>query len=157
VDAPYLFADAFAYLVAGRGSLDDLNARLALRGGAPVTLERFRPNVVIADLPAYEEDHVRSFALPVNAATLRVVKPCARCTVPGVDPDTGEATTEVPDLLAGYRGREAGGTRGEAGGVMFGVNAVAEHAQPPGRDAWGGPEWPLVRQGDPVDVTLAFD
>jgi hypothetical protein len=36
--------------------------------------------------------------------------------VPGVDPETGEVSTEVPDALAVFRGTPDG--------VMFGVNAI---------------------------------
>lgn len=133
VSAPYKFADAFALLVTAQASLDDLNARLLKQGHAAVTMDRFRPNLVLDGLPAYEEDYVRS--LRSGGALLRVVKPCARCTVPGVDPASGEASDVVPDLLASYRRRE--------GGVMFGVNAIVVE----GAGAW-------LRVGDEVDVEL---
>lgn len=132
-DAPYKFADAFALLVTGQASLDDVNAKLAERGHAAIAMERFRPNIVLDGLPAFEEDYVKT--LRVDGAELRVVKPCARCTVPGVDPATGEASSVVPDLLATYRRRE--------GGVMFGVNAIV---------AEGAGTWLAV--GDEVEVEL---
>jgi uncharacterized protein len=112
--APYKFADAFAVLVTNQASLDDLNQRLAAQGQDPVTLERFRANVVLEGLDAYEEDYLKT--LRIGDITLRVVKRCARCTVPGVDPATGVASSIVPDLLATYRRTEDG--------VMFGVNAI---------------------------------
>ncbi len=96
-EAPYKFADAFPLLVTSEASLADLNARLRKRGAAPVDMQRFRPNLVLAG-----------------------IKPCARCSVPGVDPATGEHSSIVPDLLATYRGR----TSGEPQGVMFGINAI---------------------------------
>ncbi len=114
VDAPYKFADAFPLLIIGRASLADVNVRLAQNGAVPVTMARFRPNLVFDGLAEYEEDYVES--LRRDGVVLRPVKPCARCTVPGVDPMTGEASTVVPDLLATYRGRD--------NGVMFGVNAI---------------------------------
>lgn len=132
-DAPYKFADAFALLVTGQASLDDFNARLARQGHAAIAMERFRPNVVLDGLPAFDEDYVKT--LRVDGATLRVVKPCARCTVPGVDPATGEASSVVPDLLATYRRRE--------NGVMFGVNAIVVE----GAGAW-------LAVGDDVEVEL---
>lgn len=132
-DAPYKFADAFALLVTGQASLDDFNARLARQGHAAIAMERFRPNVVLDGLPAFDEDYVKT--LRVDGATLRVVKPCARCTVPGVDPATGEASNVVPDLLATYRRRE--------NGVMFGVNAIVVE----GAGAW-------LAVGDEVEVEL---
>lgn len=112
--APYKFADAFAILVTNQASLDDLNQRLAATNNAAVTMARFRPNLVLEGLPAYEEDFIKT--LRIGDVTLRAVKRCARCTVPGVDPATGVASTVVPDLLATYRNTDAG--------VMFGVNAI---------------------------------
>lgn len=112
--APYKFADAFAVLVANQASLDDFNQRLAAQGGAPVTMTRFRPNVVLEGLGAYEEDYLKT--LRIGDILMRVVKRCARCTVPGVDPATGIGSSVVPDLLATYRGTDDG--------VMFGVNAI---------------------------------
>lgn len=132
-DAPYKFADAFALLITSSASLADLNARLANAGHAAVGMERFRPNLVLGGVEQYEEDFLAS--LQVGQARLQVVKPCARCTVPGVDPATGEASSVVPDLLATYRGREAG--------VMFGVNAIVA--------AGAGS---VLRVGDQVELTL---
>jgi uncharacterized protein len=112
--APYKFADAFAVLVTNQASLDDLNRRLAATGAAPATMTRFRPNLVLEGLAAYEEDYIKT--LRIGDVTLRAVKRCARCTVPGVDPDTGIESNVIPDLLATYRRTDDG--------VMFGVNAI---------------------------------
>ena len=114
--APYKFADAFALLIASTASLADLNARLAKRGMAPVGIERFRPNIVLEGIDAFEEDYVERLAL--GDAELRVVKPCVRCSVPNVDPATGDAATEPGDTLAIYR------YNAHAGGITFGVNAI---------------------------------
>ncbi len=138
-DAPYKFADAFPLLVTGEASVADLNARLAKANQPAVGMERFRPNIVLAGLDAYEEDYVRQLRL--GDATLRLVKPCARCSVPGVDPATGEASTIVPDLLATYRAR----TQGEPQGVMFGVNGIVV--------AGAGA---TLRVGDAVEAELAL-
>ena len=46
------FADGYPILVIGRGSLDDLNARLAARGRPALPMNRFRPNLVVAGLAA---------------------------------------------------------------------------------------------------------
>jgi uncharacterized protein YcbX len=112
--APYKFADAFAVLVTNQASLDDLNRRLVATGAAPATMTRFRPNLVLEGLAAYEEDYIRT--LRIGDVTLRAVKRCARCTVPGVDPDTGIESNVIPDLLSTYRRTDDG--------VMFGVNAI---------------------------------
>eukprot|EP00195_Chlamydomonas_chlamydogama_P008123 CAMPEP_0202902306 /NCGR_PEP_ID=MMETSP1392-20130828/16780_1 /ASSEMBLY_ACC=CAM_ASM_000868 /TAXON_ID=225041 /ORGANISM="Chlamydomonas chlamydogama, Strain SAG 11-48b" /LENGTH=238 /DNA_ID=CAMNT_0049589055 /DNA_START=34 /DNA_END=746 /DNA_ORIENTATION=- len=46
------FADAYPVLAASQSSLADLNSRLA----APLTMDRFRPNVVVAGSGPWEED-----------------------------------------------------------------------------------------------------
>jgi len=112
--APYKFADAFAILITNRASLEDLNRRLEATGAAPASMVRFRPNIVLEGLDAYEEDYIRT--LRIGPVTLRAVKRCARCSVPGVDPSTGIASTLIPDTLASYR------RTGD--GVMFGMNAI---------------------------------
>ena len=114
--APYKFADAFALLIASTASLTDLNARLDKRGMAAVSLERFRPNIVLDGVDAFEEDYVERVTL--GDAELKVVKPCVRCSVPNVDPATGVPSTEPGDTLALYR------DNARAGGITFGVNAI---------------------------------
>jgi len=134
--APYKFADAFALLVASTASLADLNSRLARRNIAPVGIERFRPNIVLAGIEAFEEDYIEH--VKIGGIELRMVKPCVRCSVPNVDPVTGATSTEPGDTLAVYR------DNARAGGVTFGVNAIVTQ---------GGGE---LRCGDPVEVTLAL-
>jgi hypothetical protein len=135
VDAPYKFADAFPLLVTGTESLAAVNARLRRQGDTPVTMDRFRPNLVLDGLAAFEEDYAGT--LRIGAMQLRPVKPCARCTVPGVDPATGEHSPVVTDLLAVMRRT--------ADGVMFGVNAIVTEGA-------GG----TVRVGDEVAIELRF-
>ena len=136
-EAPYKFADAFALLVISEGSLADLNARLHSKGEAAVDMDRFRPNIVIDGVEPFEEDYVRD--LRFGDALVELVKPCVRCTVPSVDPESGEQGTEPGDTLAVYRNRDA------AGGVTFGVNGILA--------AGTGTE---IRIGDPVELTLRF-
>lgn len=134
--APYKFADAFALLIASTASLADLNARLGKRGIAPVGIERFRPNIVLAGIEAFEEDYLER--VTIGTTELRVVKPCVRCSVPNVEPATGETSTEPGDTLALYR------DNARAGGVTFGVNAIVIQ---------GDAE---LRRGDAADLTLAL-
>jgi hypothetical protein len=136
-EAPYKFADAFALLVASEGALADVNGRLRAKGHAPVDIDRFRPNIVIDGVDPFEEDYARE--LRMGDALLELVKPCVRCTVPSVDPATGEQGDEPGDTLATYRNNAA------AGGVTFGVNAIVARG--------AGTE---LRVGDPVELTLRF-
>jgi uncharacterized protein YcbX len=96
------FADGYPVLVAGQASLDDLNARLAAADAAPVGIERFRPNVLVAGTAAYAEDGWRTLA--AGDVVLALVKPCARCVVTTVDPAHGVAAGPEPlRTLAAYR------------------------------------------------------
>jgi uncharacterized protein len=142
VEAENAFSDGFPLLVANRASLADLNARLAARGAAPVGMERFRPNLVLEGLAAWEEDHVDLLSIdtPDGPLRLKLVKPCVRCTIPGVDPATGVQGTEPGDTLAGFRADAR-----VDGGITFGVNAIVldgvEHT---------------LRVGQAVRATIAF-
>jgi uncharacterized protein YcbX len=133
IDAPFKFADGFPLLVTNTASLAEVNNRLQRHNHPPVTMARFRPNIVLDGLPAFEEDYVK--ALHIGPVTIRPVKPCARCSVPGVDPATGEHSPLVPDTLAGMRATD--------NGVLFGVNAIVV--------AGAGA---TLRAGDPVEVEL---
>lgn len=136
-EAPYKFADAFPLLLTSTASLADLDERLTRAGHAAAEMARFRANIVLTGLDAYDEDYAKQAR--IGDAVIRVVKPCARCSVPGVDPATGEHDSTVPDVLARYRAR----TGSEPQGVMFGVNAIISAG-----------EGALLRVGDAVDVTL---
>ena len=76
VTAPYKFADAFAVLVCSTASLSELNARLAARGAAAVTIERFRPNIVLDGIESFDEDYIdwiTIMARDCNCKALRAV------------------------------------------------------------------------------------
>ena len=70
------FADGYPLLVIGSASLEDLNGRLQARGADALPMNRFRPNLVVDGLDAYDEDHLRTLAC--GDAILQLVKPCVR-------------------------------------------------------------------------------
>ncbi len=115
------FSDGFPLLVTSAASMEPLNLRLAARGEAPVTMLRFRPNLVLDGLDANGEDPLDEieFDTEDGLVRLRLVKPCRRCPIPDVDPATGERGHAVGDALAGYRADARMG-----GAVTFGMNAV---------------------------------
>lgn len=106
------FADGFPLLLLSQASLDGLNARLA----QPVSMRRFRPNVVVDGVDAHAEDGWTR--LRIGGVAFDVVQDCTRCVFTTVDPDRGErdACGEPLRTLAGYR-------RGDAG-VTFGRHLV---------------------------------
>ena len=121
VAAEVAFADAFALLVTSQASLDELNRRLTASAATPVTMQRFRPNLVLDGLNAHDEDHIDElcFDTPGGVVRLRLVKPCSRCNIPDVDPLTAERGHAVGDTLAGYRADAR-----LDGAITFGMNAV---------------------------------
>jgi hypothetical protein len=121
IDATAAFQDGFPLLVASTASLAEVNRRLAIGGEAAVTLARFRPNLVLAGLDAHGEDHLDQivFTAADGPVRLKVVKPCARCPIPDVDPERGVAGHAVGDVLAQYRADPRLG-----GALTFGMNAI---------------------------------
>ena len=121
IEAENGFADAFPLLVTSTASMTELNRRLLLQGHAPVTMARFRPNLVLDGPGAHGEDPLDEFTIGTEEGPVRIklVKPCARCPVPDVDPLTGMAGHKVADALAGYRADAR-----LDGALSFGMNAV---------------------------------
>jgi uncharacterized protein len=106
------FADGYPALAIGQAALDALNARLP----RPMSMLRFRPNLVIADAPAHAEDGWRR--VRVGAVEFAAVKPCTRCVFTTVDPETGRGDADGEPLrtLKSYR-------RGDRG-ITFGMNLI---------------------------------
>ncbi len=108
------FADGFPLLLIGEASLTDLNQRLS----DPVSMDRFRPNLVVSTDEPFIEDRWKR--IRIGGIELSLVKPCGRCIMVTVDPDSGATGKEPLKTLAKYRrqGNE----------VMFGQNLI-HHAE----------------------------
>ncbi|MCX7561878.1 MOSC domain-containing protein [Sulfitobacter sp. F26204] len=76
------FGDAAPLLIMNQNSLDALNARLAW----PVSMDRFRPNIVLSGADAFAEDTWKR--LEIGDAMLAIVEPCARCVLTTIDSQT---------------------------------------------------------------------
>lgn len=133
------YADSSALLVTAELSLDLLNERIGARGGEPVPMNRFRPNIVIDgwDEP-HSEDRARQ--ITVGAAGLAYSKLAIRCAVTTVEQCSGVKVGPEPlRTLAHYR-------RAAEGGVAFGTKfaVVRPGALSVGDDlivsAWGRSE-----------------
>lgn len=143
VEALNQFSDGFPLLVLGQASLDELNTRLQAAGHAPVGVARFRPNIVLADLEAHDEDRLNALSIATGEGevVLKPVKPCPRCPIPNIDPATALSSPEVGDTLQAYR-QDARLN----GAVTFGMNAIALA----GVDA-------VLRVGQTVTADFRFD
>jgi uncharacterized protein YcbX len=120
------FSDGFAVLVASEASLAELNAKLVKQGEPAVDMRRFRANVVLGacagdELNPHDEDRVATLHIhtPEGVALLKPVKPCPRCPMPNIDPDTAQVHTAVSDTLQGYRQDPR-----VKGAVTFGMNCI---------------------------------
>ncbi|WP_144143482.1 MOSC domain-containing protein [Paraburkholderia sp. BCC1884] len=142
------FADGFPLLVIGQASLDDLNTRLNSKGAPSIPIDRFRPNLVLSGLEAYEEDYVETLSVDGEAdgaaVQLQLVKPCTRCPLPTVDQATGAPNPHWPneptDTMSVYRGNPQFN-----GAITFGNNALV---------ARGAGVW--LRVGQAVEAELGF-
>ncbi len=143
VEALNQFSDGFPLLVLGQASLDALNARLQAGGHAPVSVARFRPNILLTGLEAHDEDRLDTLHIVTDAGDVRLqpVKPCPRCPIPNIDPVTALSSPEVGDALQAYR-QDARVN----GAVTFGMNAIVLA----GVDA-------VLRVGQAVTADFRFD
>lgn len=95
--SPVSFVDAYPLLVVSEASLADLNSRMA----APVEMDRFRPNLVVAGCGPYEEDAWKTAR--AGSAEFTGAFPCIRCALATVDQATAERGPEPLATLAEYR------------------------------------------------------
>ena len=116
------FSDQFPLLVLSTASLAELNRRLVAAGHEAVTMQRFRPNIVIDGLDdAHGEDFIDTLTIESadGPVVLKLVKPCSRCTIPDIDPITAVPGHSVTDTMSAYRANARVG-----GALAFGQNAV---------------------------------
>ena len=109
---PVSFADGFPFLLISEASLQDLNERL----DEPISMNRFRPNLVISGCEPFAEDSWDS--IRIGTIAFRVVKPCDRCIVTTVEQTTGIRSKEPLQTLGKYRRWN--------GKILFGQNLIAE-------------------------------
>lgn len=122
LEAENAFADGFPLLVTSTGSLAELNRRLGAAGLDGVTMNRFRPNLVLDGLDgAHAEDSIDTLTIEAEGGpvVLKLVKPCARCSIPDIDPETAATGGAVGATLGTYRADARLG-----GAITFGMNAV---------------------------------
>jgi uncharacterized protein YcbX len=85
-----LFADAAPYLVANEASLEALNGELESRGHRQVSMNRFRPNIILRGPAPFAEHSLNAIASPNYQ--LNFCHPCQRCVVTTID-----QATAMPD------------------------------------------------------------
>lgn len=122
------FADGYPLLLISEASLSDLN----LRADAKLVMSQFRPNLVVSAKRAFEEDGWRR--IRIGEVEFIVAKPCSRCVMTTIEPNT-EQFNDIKEPLATllrYR-------HGNDGEVYFGQNLIAVNEG-------------VISHGDPIEV-----
>ncbi len=106
------FADAAPLLLTSEASLAELNGRLP----EPISMRRFRPNLVVDGERPFVEDEWRH--IRIGSVELEVAWPSARCLLTTVDPETGvmDRAGEPLKTLRSFRRSPSG--------VLFGQNVI---------------------------------
>jgi uncharacterized protein YcbX len=118
------FSDGFPLMLLSQPSVDGLNERLQAAG--PVDILRFRPNIVLSAgdaqaWGAHDEDRADELHIETGQGLIRLksAKPCTRCEMVEVDPQTAQTGSAVLPALRAYR-RDARVN----GAITFGVNLM---------------------------------
>jgi len=91
------FADGYPILLFGQSGMDDLNKRLK----KPVSIDRFRANIIFTGGQPFAEDQWKRFK--IGKQLFRMTKPCVRCNVPNINQQTGNIEKEPNRTLATFR------------------------------------------------------
>lgn len=91
------FSDGFPFLIVSDASLQAFNQAADL----DLSMLRFRPNLVVSGCDAYAEDYWRNIS--IKQINFRLPKPCSRCSVPAIDPDTAISSKAPLTALAQLR------------------------------------------------------
>lgn len=126
---PLSFADGFPYLLANEASLRDLQKRCP----ASVSIEQFRPNLLVTGAAAWEEDTWK--VVRIGEVVFDVAKPCSRCVLTTVSPERGQKHPAGEPLSTLQRFR----TALDNGDVDFGQNLIARNSG-------------VIRVGDELEV-----
>jgi len=106
------FADGAPILIAGQAGLDDLNNRLE----SPVSMNRFRPNLVFTGGIPFGEDEWKT--AKIGNQSFKTTHRCVRCNVPNINQETAQIVKEPNRTLATFRRFDKK--------IYFGVNMVWE-------------------------------
>ena len=128
-------SDGFPMLLVNQASIDAVNAgaRALDPTGAPnIDGRRFRGNVVVSDAPAFAED-LWATARIAHKTDIELCKPCSRCSIPNIDPNTG--TFDVSHALAKHMSQRRSGAALDTANrfwrqaVFFGWNLICTTTQ----------------------------
>lgn len=114
-DSANSLSDGYPLLVTNTASLLDLSEK----AGTNLSMAQFRPNIAIQSDQPWAEDSWEY--MRIGEVEIKLVKPCTRCQVTTLNPNTG--AHEFPQTMeAMIKHRRSGNLK--AKGVLFGWNAV---------------------------------
>ncbi|XP_060197359.1 uncharacterized protein LOC132626477 isoform X2 [Lycium barbarum] len=134
------FNDAYPFLLISQKSLDVLNEQLK----EPVSINRFRPNILVDGSDPFCEDLWKDIKIGEN--TFGSTELCFRCKVPTINQETAEAGPEPSETLMKFRSDKVLNTnKKQQGRIYFGQNFVWV-------DSLAQEKRKTVKVGDPVYV-----
>lgn len=95
------FSDACPGLIMAKSSISDLNLRLEKKN-VQVCARHFRPNILVEGTHPYDEDFWTHVKIG-DDCTCRCVRPCTRCILTTINPETGVRGDEPLKTLKTYR------------------------------------------------------
>lgn len=110
-----LFGDIAPIHLISEASLKELNSKLE----NPVTVERFRPNIVVSGFKAFDEDHWKSVF--IGGVEFEVILKTPRCSFVTIDPKTTKVSPKHEPL------RTLSKFRKEKNNVNFGIYLVPKN------------------------------
>jgi uncharacterized protein YcbX len=105
-------SDGYPLTIISQASLDDLNSRLK----SPVSMNRFRPNLVFSGGVAFEEDNLEFFK--INNVEFIGAKLCSRCNITTINQENASVSSEPLKTLSQYRRKD--------NKVQFGMNLLLQ-------------------------------
>ncbi|MBW8192348.1 MOSC N-terminal beta barrel domain-containing protein [Neiella marina] len=114
------FADGYPILVSNTASLDQFNRFLRTKELTPLSMNRFRANVVVTDWPAWQENQTSELSEQANRYQFALRKPCERCPMITTDQQTGARPEQGLPLKALIEFDSLG----NGSGAYFGQNAI---------------------------------
>lgn len=128
-DTAVSFADGFPMLVINQSSIDYLNQKCTTGN---ITAQHFRANIVVSEADVFSEEKWQG--LNTTNVAMTVVKPCQRCVIPSINPETAEKNKAVMQVLIDECRRD--------GKVYFGQNLIFDcHADH------------VIKVGDDLQIT----
>lgn len=113
------FVDGYPLMITSESSLAKINQHLE----QPITMQRFRPSIVVKGSEAFAEDDWQLLVLSNNKLPnneLSLVKPCARCVIPTINLETAQKEKVVWQILQKLR-------QAENGKIYFGQNTIHQY------------------------------